>query len=98
MRVEQVEPRHIAELCSLLGYSRQSYYKRLREKEHQELSTDLIIGEVVRLRHTQPKSGGRKLQVMLQSFIAKHRMAIGRDKFFDLLRTNYLLVKRKRSK
>ena len=98
MRVEQAEPRNIAELCSLLGYSRQSYYQRLKEKEFEALSADLLIGEVVRIRQAQPCLGGRKLQIMLQSFMQQHHITLGRDKLFDLLRTTGLLIKRRRSK
>jgi transposase InsO family protein len=98
MRVEQVEPRNIAELCSLLGYSRQSYYQRLKEKEQEGLKGDLLIGEVIRIRNAQPRLGGRKLLVMLQSFMVQHQIAIGRDKLFGLLNTSGLLIKRRRSK
>jgi putative transposase len=98
MRVEQVEPRNIAELCSLLGYSRQSYYQRLKEKEFEGLSADLLLGEVMRIRHDQPRLGGRKLQIMLQSFMQQHSIIMGRDKLFDLLRNSALFIKHRRSK
>jgi len=98
MEVEQVEPRSIAELCLLLGYSRQSYYKKIRENEAEGLGADLVIGEVMRIRASQPRVGTRKLQIMLQSFMQNHNLNIGRDKFFDLLRNSGLLIKRRRSK
>jgi putative transposase len=98
MEVEQVEPRSIAELCLLLGYSRQSYYKKIRENEAEGLGADLVVGEVMRIRASQPRVGTRKLQIMLQSFMQNHNLNIGRDKFFDLLRNSGLLIKRRRSK
>src|ERR1700733_7065801 len=98
MRVEQVEPRCKAELCSLLGYSRQAYYQRLKEKEREELVTELLIQEVVRVRENQPKVGGRKLLLMTAGFARQHSMVIGRDKLFNILRNNGLLVRKRRSK
>ena len=35
---------------------------------------------------------------MLESFFKKHRIKIGRDKFFDLLRRHKLLIKKKRKR
>ena len=98
MRVEQVEPRCIAELCSLLGYSRQAYYQRLKEKEREGLGTELMIQEVMRLRQSQKKVGGRKLLLMLGTFLKQHRLVIGRDRLFDVLRQNGLLNRKRRSK
>jgi putative transposase len=98
MRVEQGEPRCKAELCSLLGYSRQSYYQRLKEREHTALAIDIVIGQVIQIRQSQPRVGGRKLQKMLGDFIEDHHLSIGRDKFFDLLRAKGLLIKRRQSK
>jgi transposase InsO family protein len=98
MKVEQVEPRTIAELCLLLGYSRQSYYKKVREIEAEGLGVDLIIAEVEHMRLLQPRLGTRKLQLMLQSFMQSHNLTLGRDKLFDLLRQSGLLIKRRRGK
>jgi putative transposase len=98
MRVEQIEPRCRAELCSLLGYSRQAYYQRLKEKEREGLGTELMIQEVMRLRQSQKKVGGRKLLLMLGTFLKQHRLIIGRDRLFDVLRQNGLLNRKRRSK
>lgn len=98
MRVEQVEPRCIAELCSLLGYSRQSYYQRLKEKEREGLGTELLVQEVIRIRQSQKKVGARKLHLMLETFLGQHKLIIGRDRLFEVLRQNGLLNRKRRSK
>ena len=47
-------------------------------------------------RHLMPRLGGRKLYHVLKDDL-RDIGKIGRDKFFDILRSNDLLVKRKRS-
>lgn len=55
--------------------------------------------EVLRIRKTQKRIGVRKLLIMMNVFMQQHLIQIGRDAFFDLLRKQSLLVrKRKRSK
>jgi putative transposase len=99
MRVEQAEPRTLAQLCSLLGYSRQAYYQGYQEHEKHVLGAELVIQEVLRIRKSQKRVGTRKLLKMLQEFLIHHSIGIGRDTLFDLLRENGLLIrKRKRSK
>ena len=40
--------------------------------------------------------GGRKLYELLQPFLLEHQIKMGRDRLFDILSANYLLVRRKR--
>lgn len=96
MRVEQSEPRCKAELCSLLGYSRQSYYQRLKETEKEGLGVALISKEVIRIRKDQRRVGTRKLLLMLKDFMEQHQIKMGRDKLFDLLKAEGLLIRRRR--
>ena len=48
------------------------------------------------VRATLPKTGGRKLHSMLSSQIKSQGMKIGRDKLFDFLREEHLLIKTRR--
>jgi len=99
MRVEQAEPRNLAQLCSLLGFSRQAYYQGNRESEKHILGADLVVQEVSRIRKAQKRVGTRKLLRMMTTFLEHHAIGIGRDTLFDLLRENGLLIrKRRRSK
>lgn len=93
-------PSHsVGSLCSLLGYSRQAYYQHLKVQEQEALQEDLLVQEVLRIRKTQKRIGVRKLLIMMNVFMQQHIIQIGRDAFFDLLRKQGLLVrKRKRSK
>jgi putative transposase len=51
---------------------------------------------VLDVRRFNPKMGGKKLYKLLNSDIQRIDDGIGRDKFFDILRDEGLLVKRKR--
>jgi putative transposase len=52
--------------------------------------------EVIQIRQSQKRIGGRKLFFMLQEFLQLHNIAIGRDSFFDLLRRQGLLIRKSR--
>jgi transposase InsO family protein len=98
MNVGQRRSRSITTLCSLLGYSRQTFYQQSHAAEMQVLEQDLIIQEVLRIRSRQKKLGARKLLGMIQPFLGLHNLQIGRDAFFDLLASQGLLIRKRRRK
>lgn len=83
-------------LCSLLGYSRQAYYQHLKIHEQEALQEDLLLQEVTRIRKTQKRIGTRKLLIMMNSFMQQHAIEVGRDTFFEMLRNQGLLVRRRK--
>jgi putative transposase len=60
------------------------------------LKEELLLSEVRRIRHRQPKIGGKKLYKMLEGFMHGMGLKRGRDRFFDFLRENRLLVERRK--
>lgn len=71
----------------------------MRGKEKDALQSELLLQEVLRIRQKQKKIGTRKLFFLMNLFMQQHRIHIGRDAFFELLREQNLLVrKRKRRK
>lgn len=52
----------------------------------------LIVGLIEQKRQIWKRGSGRNLWKSLQAEFAEHRISIGRDKFFDLLRRNGLLI------
>lgn len=42
--------------------------------------------------------GGRKLYELLQPFLLEHQIKMGRDRLFDVLSANYLLVRRRKNR
>jgi transposase InsO family protein len=77
-----------------LGYSPQAYHKKQKRNVVQLSNEFLILQQIDTIRKYQPRCGGRKLFIELQPFFKQHQIAMGRDNFFDLLRTNKLLVRR----
>lgn len=78
-------------ICAAFGISRQAHYQ-------QQARETAIVLELVRLvRRKHPRMGGRKLLHQIQPMLADQGLAIGRDRFFALLRETDLLVARKKS-
>lgn len=98
MSVGQSEPRSLELLCSLLGRNRQAYYWRLTAGEREVFGAGLLVREVVRIRGEQKRIGGRKLYLMTRYFRSEHGIRIGRDGFFELLKEEGLLVRKRRSR
>lgn len=96
MNIGQSESRSIQTLCSLLGYSRQAFYKFVKHAEKEALQHDLILQEVLRIRKTLKRLGTRKLLFKMEGFMREHHIEIGRDAMFDLLATHKLLIRNRK--
>ncbi len=85
----------ISSTCKLLGFSRQVYYRaNYRVKKAQ--STAYKVVELVKgVRMEQPRIGTKKLYYILSEELAS--LGVGRDRLFDILRANKLLIKRQKS-
>lgn len=86
---------NITDLTELLGYSKQAYYKKRKTKEKQDIQESLVLGLVKEKRKLWKKGSGRNLHAALKTEFNRHNVKMGRDKFFDLLRNNGLLIKKK---
>lgn len=86
----------LGKICRLLGVTRQAYYQHFWYYEQISFEEELIICEVLKIRRDHRHMGGRKIYELLQPFLLAHQIKIGRDKFFDVLGANYLLVKRRK--
>ncbi len=86
----------LGRLCRLLGVTRQSYYQHFWQEEQIVFEDELVISEVLRIRKNHRHMGGRKLYELLQPFLLEHQIKMGRDRLFDILSANYLLVKRRK--
>jgi putative transposase len=85
----QIRSQGLRELCGLLGYSSQAYYQYNHSTEKRTFRQEEFIQQVLAHRRLQPRLGARKLLELMQP-------EMGRDAFFELLRENGLLVRRKR--
>ncbi|WP_205728811.1 IS3 family transposase [Flavobacterium rhamnosiphilum] len=79
----------------MFGIDRQVYYRKIRRKVSKQNKAKEVISMVDDIRKTMPRIGTRKLYYLLSDKL--QLINIGRDKFFDILRANHLLIQPKRS-
>ncbi|AXT54460.1 IS3 family transposase [Aquimarina sp. AD1] len=86
----------LGRFCRLLGVTRQAYYQHFWYREQLAFEDELIVCEVLKIRKNHRHMGGRKLYELLQPFLLEHQIKMGRDRLFDVLSANHLLVRRKK--
>lgn len=79
----------------MFGSNRQIYYRSLKRIKKKKYLAQQVVNLVNQERILQPRIGTRKLYFKL--FEQLKDLKIGRDKFFDILRANHLLISPKRS-
>lgn len=84
------------ELCRSLGVSRQAHHKYMGRSERVLQGQAEIMQRVREMRSRMPRLGGKKLYHELRAEIAQLPVSFGRDRFFDLLRGERLLIRRRR--
>lgn len=82
-------------LCELFGKQRQTYYKKINSNTDEAFQSEVLLQMIAKERKLMPRLGGRKLYFKIGPKLPEE-LQIGRDKFFDFLRENNLLVRRKR--
>lgn len=85
----------IRSCCRHLGFSKQAYYKHRQHSEDQAQRDKQIIGKVMTVRQQLPRIGTRKLYYLLKDELADDHLCVGRDKLFEILRKNKLLITRR---
>jgi len=83
-------------MCNIFGYTKQAYYKQLSQLENEGFQEEFIVGLIKDKREIWKRGSGRNLHQSLNDDFTAHNIKIGRDKFFELLRRNDLLIKSKR--
>lgn len=78
--------------CELFGYTKQAYYKQFKHQVRCAESYHSLKAEVLQIRRQMPRLGTRKLH-----FLLSQTCTIGRDKLFDLLRKEGLLVLKRKN-
>ena len=76
-------------ICSQFNITRQAYHKRHKKVFERFLAETDLLERIRKIRSRQPRTGGRKLHEMLNT----QNIRIGRDRLFDLLRENRLLIR-----
>jgi transposase InsO family protein len=84
------------QICQHFGISRQAHYQK-RQREYQRQVEDALVLEMFRqVRRKHPRMGTRKILSKLQPNLALEGLHIGRDRLFDVLRSQDLLIQRKK--
>ena len=86
----------IISVCRQLGYSKQAYYKSIRNKQVKTCYHNIARQKVLAIRQRMPRLGVRKLYYLLKEEFDREHIAIGRDKLFAILRQADLLIVRKK--
>ncbi len=83
-------------ICGLFGKSRQAFYDQYNRIQQEYSDEALVIELVQKIRLDMPKIGTVKLHRMIFDSTAQESWNMGRDRFFDLLRENNLLIKQRK--
>lgn len=86
----------VEKVCIGFCYCRDSYYKSVRHVQAKKMKDTKVLNLIHNRRESLPREGGRKLYNYLSPFLNEHRIKMGRDKLFDLLRENQMLVEPRR--
>ncbi len=87
----------IKQVCNFFDKTRQAFYQAKRCEQKNIFIENTIVQLVKERRRKLPKSGGRKMYSLLKDDLKNLNKSIGRDKFFDILRRNELLIHRKKN-
>ena len=82
-------------LCNRVGMSRQNYYSGRRLRQRRKADAGIVLTLTRRERASQARLGGRKVLKRIGGELADAGVLLGRDRFFDILRDNGMLVKPK---
>jgi len=82
-------------LCRLFGKTRQAFYEHGWRDVNEQFNEGIIIDKVRSLRQQMPGIGGLPLHRLLKQEMALHGMAIGRDRFYLLLKSIICLLNAK---
>jgi hypothetical protein len=76
----------------------EAFYQFFRNQTQTVFQEEIILQEVLRLRDITSQLGTRKLLHKMKDFFERHGFSVGRDEFFDLLRDQQLLIRRRQSR
>jgi putative transposase len=82
----------IARFCKLFGISRQGYYQKIKRYERKEKEKQQVVKLVKAVRKKHKRMGGEKVHDKIRPDLKAMEIKCGRDKFFDILRDENLLI------
>ena len=82
----------VEQVCRLFGKTRQAWYDVNERQINLQWQEELVVQWVQEIREVLPRTGGLKLYGLLKNKLQLHRIPLGRDGFFNLLRRSDLLI------
>lgn len=86
----------LAKISGLFGLTRQAVYSHIKLSYIKGFQNKFVLDLVGKIRVQHPRMGTRKLYDIMKPQLIDLNINIGRDKLFNLLKINGLLVKRKK--
>jgi len=96
-KTKQTGVTRLSDVCNSFGLKRDAYYKFIRRYKKRETIVSQVLEKVNKKREEQPRVGARKLLEDLKPSFKTAQIKVGRDRLFDILRENNLLVKKKKA-
>lgn len=87
----------LPKVCFEYGLTRDAYYKYQHRYMRNEQVKTTVINLVKERRTVLPREGGKKLYVALHDKFISNSLKVGRDRLFDILREENMLIKRKKA-
>lgn len=84
-------------VCRRFGRSTVAFYGKEKKRLRKAVDTDCVVRHVNAVRMELPFLGGRKTFHLVKEALANDGVKIGRDRFFDILRKQGLLIERRRA-
>lgn len=76
--------------------NRDAFYKYRKRAVRRKAVEEKVVGLVLNQRREQPRIGTRKLHFSLKKQLNSVDIKVGRDRLFDILRENKMLIRRKK--
>jgi len=86
------------DVCKVFDITRQGHHKAVAAEAPAELEVEMVTQLVAEHRREQPRIGGFKLHHLMKDDLRAMGIKLGRDRFFDVLRGEELLVERRRAR
>ncbi|MEQ9413500.1 MAG: IS3 family transposase [Cyclobacteriaceae bacterium] len=86
----------VEQVCNCISLHRDAYYKYKKRSAQRKAAESQVMALVKEEREIQPRTGTRKLHKALGGTFQEWGLKVGRDRLFDILRMNDMLVKPKK--
>ena len=96
-KTNQTREFSLSDVSQCFNLQRDSYYKYVKRFKERKVVESKVIGLVNEVRISQPRVGTKKIHKDLIHPFQLANIKVGRDKLFDILRDNNMLVKRKKT-